>query len=85
MQHQQAISAELLAARVGQTIEVLVDAVGQNGAIARSHWDAPEIDGQVYLNTRQILSLGTASAFLSRLLMPTTSMHTGFRRGPLFG
>jgi ribosomal protein S12 methylthiotransferase len=50
MQHQQAISAELLAARVGQTIEVLVDAVGQNGAIARSHWDAPEIDGQVYLN-----------------------------------
>jgi ribosomal protein S12 methylthiotransferase len=29
---------------------VLVDAVDQNGAIARSHWDAPKIDGQVYLN-----------------------------------
>ena len=49
MQHQQAISAELLKARVGKTIEVIVDEIGQGGAVARSHWDAPEIDGNVYL------------------------------------
>ncbi|MGZ5850732.1 MAG: 30S ribosomal protein S12 methylthiotransferase RimO [Methyloceanibacter sp.] len=50
MQHQQAISAAVLAARVRKTIEVIVDAVDAEGAIARSHWDAPEIDGSVYLN-----------------------------------
>ena len=49
MQHQQAISAELLATRIGKTIEVLVDEVDAEGAIARSHWDAPEIDGNVFL------------------------------------
>ena len=49
MQHQQAISAALLATRIGKTIEVLVDEVDDEGAIARSHWDAPEIDGNVFL------------------------------------
>ena len=49
MRHQQAISAELLAAKVGQNIEVMVDTVGGDGAVARSHWDAPEIDGAVLL------------------------------------
>ena len=52
MRHQQAISAELLATRIGKTIEVLVDEVDDEGAIARSHWDAPEIDGNVYLHAR---------------------------------
>ncbi len=28
----------------------MVDEVDEEGAIARSHWDAPEIDGAVYLN-----------------------------------
>ena len=50
MQHQQAISAELLRTRVGSTIEVMVDEVDGVGAVARSHWDAPEIDGNVYLH-----------------------------------
>ncbi|HMK42066.1 MAG TPA: 30S ribosomal protein S12 methylthiotransferase RimO [Methyloceanibacter sp.] len=50
MRHQQAISASLLASRLGKTIEVIVDEVDGEGAIARSHWDAPEIDGAVYLN-----------------------------------
>jgi len=50
MRHQQAISAKLLKARVGRTIEVIVDEVDGEGDIARSHWDAPEIDGAVYLN-----------------------------------
>jgi ribosomal protein S12 methylthiotransferase len=50
MQHQQAISADVLAERVGKTIEIIVDEVDAEGAIARSAWDAPEIDGNVYLN-----------------------------------
>ncbi len=58
MQHQQAISAELLAARIGQTIEVIVDEVDEEGAVARSHWDAPEIDGNVYLNGATDLKQG---------------------------
>ncbi len=49
MQHQQAISAALLETRVGKTIEVMVDEIDDEGAVARSHWDAPEIDGTVYL------------------------------------
>jgi len=41
------ISAEKLAAKVGRRMRVLVDAVGDEGAIARSAADAPEIDGTV--------------------------------------
>ena len=52
------LSAELLAARVGQTIEVLVDEVDAEGAIARSAWDAPEIDGCVFLNGETGLAPG---------------------------
>ncbi|ODR95542.1 ribosomal protein S12 methylthiotransferase RimO [Methyloceanibacter stevinii] len=50
MAHQQAISAEVLGARVGETLEVIVDDVDSEGAIARSHWDAPEIDGNVFID-----------------------------------
>jgi ribosomal protein S12 methylthiotransferase len=58
MQHQQAISTELLAERVGKTIEVIVDEIDEDGAIARSAWDAPEIDGNVYLNGETGLAVG---------------------------
>ena len=49
------ISAEKLAAKVGRTLQVIVDEVGEPdedgdiGATARSQADAPEIDGQVFL------------------------------------
>ncbi|TVS16807.1 MAG: 30S ribosomal protein S12 methylthiotransferase RimO [Gammaproteobacteria bacterium] len=46
---QEAISARRLARFVGREIEVLVDAAGAEGAIARSMADAPEIDGSVHL------------------------------------
>ncbi len=51
MEAQQAISAEILQAKVGREIDVLVDEIDEeNGeAIARSPWDAPEIDGNVFL------------------------------------
>jgi ribosomal protein S12 methylthiotransferase len=45
------ISAEKLAAKVGSTIEILIDAVDDEtgGATGRSKADAPEIDGEVHL------------------------------------
>jgi ribosomal protein S12 methylthiotransferase len=45
------ISAEKLAAKVGSTIDVLIDAVDDEsgGATGRSKADAPEIDGEVHL------------------------------------
>src|SRR6476469_9496080 len=45
------ISAEKLAAKVGSTIDVLIDAVDEEtgGATGRSKADAPEIDGEVHL------------------------------------
>ncbi len=49
MEKQAAISAAKLAAKVGQTMPVLVDSVDESGAIARGPGDAPEIDGVVYL------------------------------------
>ena len=49
LRHQQSISTALLASRIGKTIEVMVDRSDEDGVIARSHWDAPEIDGNVYL------------------------------------
>ena len=58
MQHQQAISTRLLAERVGKTIEIIVDEIDEDGAIARSAWDAPEIDGNVYLNGETGLVVG---------------------------
>ena len=44
------ISADLLAAKIGREIEVLVDAVDEEGTIARSSADAPEIDGLVLID-----------------------------------
>ena len=49
MQAQQ-ISAEKLAGKIGRRIPVIIDEVDDEGAIARSQGDAPEIDGAVYLN-----------------------------------
>ena len=50
MQTQAAISTAKLAKKVGSTIEVIIDEVDEQGAVARSKSDAPEIDGLVYLN-----------------------------------
>jgi ribosomal protein S12 methylthiotransferase len=54
------ISAEKLAAKVGSTIDVLIDAVdsGTAGATGRSKADAPEIDGEVHLRDAGGLNLG---------------------------
>ncbi|MCL4117852.1 UNVERIFIED_CONTAM: hypothetical protein GTU68_005042 [Idotea baltica] len=54
MVHQQAISATKLQKKIGQQLEVLVDSVDEEGAIARSIADAPEIDGNVFINDTQL-------------------------------
>ncbi|WP_074666946.1 30S ribosomal protein S12 methylthiotransferase RimO [Nitrosomonas communis] len=55
---QEKISAQRLAQKVGKTIQVLVDEADKQGAVARSHADAPEIDGLVYIENGQSLKQG---------------------------
>jgi ribosomal protein S12 methylthiotransferase len=50
MAAQQEVSREILASRVGTEIDVIIDEVDEDGAMGRSKWDAPEIDGSVFLN-----------------------------------
>lgn len=58
MQLQEEISGERLACKKGKTMQVLVDEVDEEGAIARSSADAPEIDGLVYISNGQVLKVG---------------------------
>lgn len=58
MQHQQQISAARLQKRVGQIETVLIDEVVNQGAVARSTADAPEIDGQVFIDGATHLRVG---------------------------
>ena len=58
MQLQAEISHNRLQAKIGSVQQVLVDGVDSNGAIARSFADAPEIDGQVYVQDGQHLKVG---------------------------
>ena len=55
---QAAISARRLKRHVRQTLRVLVDVVGEDGAIARSSADAPEIDGVVHVAPHPSLVVG---------------------------
>ncbi|ODT22514.1 MAG: ribosomal protein S12 methylthiotransferase [Hyphomicrobium sp. SCN 65-11] len=59
MQAQQKISEEIMTARVGRTVQVLIDEVDEDGAVGRSIWDAPEIDGSVFLNDAEGLEPGS--------------------------
>lgn len=58
MEHQAAISAERLKRRIGNRETVLVDEVVEEGAVARSRSDAPEIDGQVFIDGASHLQVG---------------------------
>ena len=55
---QEEISEERLKRKIGKTITVLVDEVDEEGALARSSSDAPEIDGLVYIEDGQQLNVG---------------------------
>jgi ribosomal protein S12 methylthiotransferase len=58
MERQQAISAARLAAKIGRTVEAIVDEVGEDGAVARTKGDAPEVDGCVLVRDGQGLEPG---------------------------
>ncbi len=58
MAHQADISAARLQQRVGRVETVLVDEVVAEGAVARSRADAPEIDGQVFIDGATHLNVG---------------------------
>ncbi len=50
MEKAQAISAAKLAAKVGAQVEVIVDAVDDEAATCRTKGDAPEIDGNLFID-----------------------------------
>jgi ribosomal protein S12 methylthiotransferase len=58
MQTQQEISRSVLAERVGREIDVLIDTIEDDEAVGRSAWDAPEIDGNVFLPDAAVLKPG---------------------------
>jgi ribosomal protein S12 methylthiotransferase len=58
MTHQAEISAARLQQRLGRIETVLVDEVVEEGAVTRSQADAPEIDGQVYIDGATHLKAG---------------------------
>jgi len=59
MEKTAAISAAKLQAKIGRTLEVIIDEVGEEGgATGRSQADAPEIDGEVFLRDAGHLSQG---------------------------
>ncbi len=58
MELQQRISTRKLAEKIGKQMWVLVDEVDDEGAIARTMGDAPEIDGVIYLNGEVALKPG---------------------------
>ena len=51
MELQQSISKKKLAAKIGTEIEAIVDKADTESIVARSTGDAPEIDGQVYVES----------------------------------
>ncbi len=59
MERTAAISAAKLEAKIGRTLDVIIDvADGEGGATGRSKADAPEIDGEVHLRDAEGLVAG---------------------------
>jgi ribosomal protein S12 methylthiotransferase len=58
MRHQEDISTRRLETKIGKRITVLVDDIEEDGAVARSTGDAPEIDGLVYVTDGEDLEIG---------------------------
>ena len=58
MAHQADISAARLQRHVGRIETVLIDEVVEEGAVGRSKADAPEIDGQVFIDGAIHLNVG---------------------------
>jgi ribosomal protein S12 methylthiotransferase len=74
----EAVSADKLKARVGSTLQVLVDsapALGRKGGVGRSYADAPEIDGRVILLPPEKASKTLKAGEFSRARIVATQGH----------
>ena len=71
MELQAAISREKLREKIGRTLEVMVDDMEGTTAIARSHGDAPEIDGVV----RVARTRGWQAGHLARVRITAATEH----------
>jgi ribosomal protein S12 methylthiotransferase len=72
------VSAEKLEARIGSTMQVLVDsapALGRKGGIGRSYADAPEIDGRVILLPPEKASRTLKAGEFARARIVATQGH----------
>ncbi|MGO4570841.1 30S ribosomal protein S12 methylthiotransferase RimO [Microvirga sp. 2TAF3] len=58
MKTQRDVSAKLLKAKVGKRLPVIIDEPGSTVAKGRTKYDAPEIDGSVYVASRRPLRVG---------------------------
>ncbi|MFA6074562.1 MAG: 30S ribosomal protein S12 methylthiotransferase RimO [Negativicutes bacterium] len=58
MAEQSAISEEINRKRVGQELQVLVEGYEDGQAYGRSQYEAPEVDGCIYLETNKQLEIG---------------------------
>ena len=58
MERQQKVSANLLKKKVGKRLPVIIDAANGTAAKGRTRYDAPEIDGNVHLESRRPLRVG---------------------------
>ena len=58
MAAQQEISRAIFAEKIGQTIDVSIDDVEPTRAVGRSYWDAPEIDGKVFVEKASAVKTG---------------------------
>ncbi|TRZ96421.1 MiaB/RimO family radical SAM methylthiotransferase [bacterium] len=58
MAEQQKISRQVNRGFLGKTIEVLIDEKEKDGYLGRSQYDAPEVDGLVYVKSKSALKPG---------------------------
>ena len=58
MSKQQIISQEINQKFLGKTIEVLIDEKEEGIYLGRSQYDAPEVDGQVFVKSKRLLKPG---------------------------
>jgi len=58
MRHQEDISTQRLETKIGRRLTVLIDDIDEDGAIARTAGDAPDIDGLVYITDGHDLDIG---------------------------
>ena len=44
--------------KVGQQLQIIIDEVNNNGIVGRSYADAPDIDGNVFINSTRSHEVG---------------------------